>query len=52
MTLENLLNMATGLKCQDSYRYGWRGLEEMAQSPDWVQFMREGWPASREFPFD
>jgi hypothetical protein len=31
--------MATGLKCQDSYVYGWRGLEEMAQSPDWVQFM-------------
>ena len=39
MTLENILNMATGLKCQDSYLYRWRGLDEMQQSPDWVQFV-------------
>jgi CubicO group peptidase (beta-lactamase class C family) len=39
MTLENVLTMATGLKCQDSYLYNWRGYDEMRQSPDWVQFM-------------
>lgn len=39
MTLEHVLTMATGLKCQDSYLYSWRGLEQMRQSKDWVQFM-------------
>lgn len=39
MTIEHLLMMATGLKCQDSYLYGWRGLWEMHQSADWVQYM-------------
>ena len=29
ITLENLLTMASGLKCRDSYRYGWTGLNEM-----------------------
>ena len=39
MTLEHALTMATGLKCQDSYLYRWRGLNQMRQSQDWVQFM-------------
>ena len=39
ITLEHLLMMAPGLQCQDSYRYGWRGLSEMRQSTDWIQFM-------------
>ncbi|UCF90550.1 MAG: serine hydrolase [Desulfobacterales bacterium] len=39
ITLEHLLIMAPGLKCQDSYRYGWRGLYEMQQSADWIQYM-------------
>jgi len=39
MTLEHVLTMATGLKCQDSYLYRWQGLNQMRQSQDWVQFM-------------
>jgi metal-dependent hydrolase (beta-lactamase superfamily II)/CubicO group peptidase (beta-lactamase class C family) len=39
MTLEHLLTMTTGLECQDSYLYRWRGLRQMEQSEDWVQFM-------------
>lgn len=39
MTLEDVLTMSTGLECQDSYLYRWRGLEQMRQSDDWVQFM-------------
>jgi CubicO group peptidase (beta-lactamase class C family) len=39
MTLEHLLTMSTGLECRDSYLYDWRGLEQMQQSQDWVQFM-------------
>ena len=39
ITLEHLLIMAPGLKCQDSYRYGWRGLFKMQQSADWIQYM-------------
>jgi CubicO group peptidase (beta-lactamase class C family) len=39
ITLEHLLMMAPGLQCQDSYRYSWRGLSEMRQSADWIQFM-------------
>ena len=39
MTLEHVLTMATGLKCQDSYLYDWRDLSQMKQSQDWVQFM-------------
>jgi CubicO group peptidase (beta-lactamase class C family) len=39
MTLEHVLTMATGLKCEDSYLYRWRGLNQMEQSEDWVQFM-------------
>jgi hypothetical protein len=39
MTLEDLLTMATGLDCSDSYLYAWRGLEQMLQTDDWIQFM-------------
>jgi metal-dependent hydrolase (beta-lactamase superfamily II)/CubicO group peptidase (beta-lactamase class C family) len=39
MTLEDVLIMATGLECRDSYLYRWRGLQQMRQSDDWVQFM-------------
>jgi CubicO group peptidase (beta-lactamase class C family) len=38
MTLEDLLTMTSGLDCQDSYLYRWRGLNEMRTSDDWVQF--------------
>ena len=37
ITLENLLMMASGLKCRDSYLYGWVGLREMRNSNDWAQ---------------
>jgi hypothetical protein len=40
ITLENLLMMASGLKCRDSYLYRWRGYFEMRYSDDWAQF---GW---------
>ncbi len=39
MTLENVLTMTTGLQCEDSDKFGFRGRDEMRQSPDWVQFM-------------
>ena len=39
MTLEHLLTMTSGLKCRDSYLYRWRGLNQMMQSEDWIQFM-------------
>jgi CubicO group peptidase (beta-lactamase class C family) len=39
MTLEDVLMMATGLDCQDSYLYRWRGLGEMERSEDWVQYV-------------
>ena len=39
ITIEHLLIMAPGLKCEDSYRYQWRGLWEMRQSADWVRHM-------------
>ncbi len=39
MTLEDLLTMATGLECRDSYLYRWRGLQQMEQTDDWVQFV-------------
>jgi CubicO group peptidase (beta-lactamase class C family) len=39
MTLEHVLMMASGLACRDSYLYRWRGLQEMRQSDDWVQFV-------------
>jgi CubicO group peptidase (beta-lactamase class C family) len=39
MTLEHVLMMASGLECRDSYLYRWRGLQQMRQSDDWVQFV-------------
>lgn len=39
MTLEHLLTMTTGLKCRDSYRYGWAGYMKMYHSRDWTQFV-------------
>lgn len=39
ITIEHLLMMAPGLQCRDSFRYGWRGILEMRQSEDWIQFM-------------
>ncbi|MDA3918303.1 MAG: serine hydrolase [Deltaproteobacteria bacterium] len=41
ITLENLLMMASGLKCQDSYLYGWKGLFAMRSSPNWAQYVLE-----------
>ena len=39
MTLKDLLTMASGLDCRDSYLYHWRGLYQMMQTDDWIQFM-------------
>ena len=39
ITLENLLTMASGLQCRDSYLYKWKGLMEMKNSGDWAQYM-------------
>ncbi len=39
MTLAHVLTMTTGLECRDSFRYHWVGLQQMKNSPDWVQFM-------------
>ena len=39
ITLKNLLMMASGLKCKDSYRYRWVGLFEMRNSNDWAQYV-------------
>jgi len=39
MTLEDVLIMATGLECRDSYLYNWSGLSKMRQSEDWVQYV-------------
>ena len=39
ITIENLLMMASGLDCRDSYRYGWSGLFAMFSSPDWAQYV-------------
>jgi CubicO group peptidase (beta-lactamase class C family) len=38
ITLEHLLSMSSGLDCQDSYLYNWRGLERMRSSMDWTQY--------------
>ncbi len=51
MTLEHLLTMTTGFRCQDSYLYRWSGLNQMRASEDWVQFVldlpMEGEPGER-----
>ncbi len=39
ITLKDVLQMATGLKCRDSYLYQWKGMTEMRWSEDWVQYM-------------
>jgi len=39
ITLKNLLTMTAGLKTQDSYLYRWKGLNEMTQKKDWVQYV-------------
>jgi len=39
ITLEDLLMMASGLKCRDSYLYYWVGLFEMRNSTDWAQYV-------------
>jgi CubicO group peptidase (beta-lactamase class C family) len=39
ITLENLLMMASGLKCRDSYLYRWAGFFEMRYSNDWAQYV-------------
>lgn len=39
ITLEDVLTMSSGLLCRDSYLYRWRGIEEMLESDDWVQYV-------------
>ena len=39
ITLENVLTMATGLECKDSYKYKWQGLRNMEKSNNWTQYM-------------
>jgi CubicO group peptidase (beta-lactamase class C family) len=39
ITLENLLTMSSGLKCEDSYLHRWRGLNQIQASDDWIQFV-------------
>jgi CubicO group peptidase (beta-lactamase class C family) len=39
ITLENLLMMASGLKCRDSYLYRHWGFFDMRASKDWAQFV-------------
>lgn len=37
ITLRDVLMMAAGWECRDSYLYDWRGLRELRASDDWVQ---------------
>ena len=39
ITLKNVLQMTTGLKCRDSIHYRWKGLRALRGSRDWVQYM-------------
>lgn len=39
ITLKNLLTMTSGLTTEDSYIYRWKGLNEMVQKKDWVQYV-------------
>jgi len=39
MALEHLLTMTSGLECRDSYLYNNRGLEEMHNTDDWIQYV-------------
>ncbi len=47
ITLEHLLSMSSGLDCQDSYLYNWRGLERMRSTMDWTQYALD-LPVDRE----
>jgi CubicO group peptidase (beta-lactamase class C family) len=47
ITLGHLLSMSSGLDCQDSYLYNWRGLERMRSTNDWTQYALD-LPAVRE----
>jgi CubicO group peptidase (beta-lactamase class C family) len=38
-TLGHLLSMSSGLDCQDSYLYNWRGLRAMHATADWTQYV-------------
>jgi len=38
VTLKDLLTMQTGIRSQDSYLYGWRGLFEAMATDDWVAY--------------
>lgn len=37
ITLADVMKMAAGWECRDSYLYDWRGLRELRASDDWVQ---------------
>ena len=37
ITLGDVMMMAAGWECRDSYLYDWRGLRELRASDDWVQ---------------
>lgn len=39
ISLKHILMMATGLQCEDTAAYDFRGLREMWQVDDWVQYM-------------
>jgi CubicO group peptidase (beta-lactamase class C family) len=39
MTLKHLLTMTSGMDARDSWRYNWRGLNQMRRSDDWVQYV-------------
>jgi len=39
ITLEDLLTMSSGLETKDSFLYEWKGLGEMKNSEDWVQYV-------------
>jgi CubicO group peptidase (beta-lactamase class C family) len=39
IALRDLLMMASGLRCRDSYLYRWEGLNQMRMSGDWAQFV-------------
>ena len=39
ITLKNLLTMTSGLNTEDSYIYRWKGLNDMVQKKDWVQYV-------------
>ncbi|MCP4658777.1 MAG: serine hydrolase [bacterium] len=39
MTLRDLLTMATGLECRDSYLHNWRGMRAMWMTRDWVRYV-------------